>query len=150
MTVAQIDARSSARQAVGFVFSGSVRRRIRSASRILAERFADQISDSDYEVKVAGLLRRSLTDEIGRDPQAKDLWQQAWSVLKEGDHYILIMIDAAVGQQRTPWWRFCDHLRRRWHRNAASRFQLAIFWSIYPRRTSSCLGRARSLRQWRG
>ena len=72
----------------------------------LAERLADQISDSDYEAKIAGLLRRSLIDEIARDPQAKALWQQAWSVLKEGDHYILIMIGEAVGQQLKPWWRF--------------------------------------------
>jgi hypothetical protein len=72
----------------------------------LAERLADQISDSDYEAKVTGLLRRSLADEIARDPQAKDLWQQAWTVLKEGDHYILVMIEAAVGRQLKPWWRF--------------------------------------------
>ena len=72
----------------------------------LAERLAKDISDSDYEAKIAGLLRRSLAAEIARDPQAKDLWQQARSVLKEGDHYILVMIDEAVGQQLEPWWRF--------------------------------------------
>ncbi len=72
----------------------------------LAERLADQISDSDYEAKVAGLLRRSFADEIAREPSAKDLWRQAWSVLNGGDHYILIMIDQAVGRQLKPWWRF--------------------------------------------
>jgi hypothetical protein len=69
----------------------------------LAERLADHISDSDYEAKIAGLLERSLADDIARDPQAKHLWQQAWSVLKEGDHYLLIMIEAAVGRQLKPW-----------------------------------------------
>jgi len=72
----------------------------------LAERLAKEISDSDYEAKITGLLRRSLAAEIARDSRSKDLWQQAWSVLKEGDHYILVMIDEAVGQQLKPWWRF--------------------------------------------
>jgi hypothetical protein len=71
----------------------------------LSERLAKEISDSDYEAKITGLLRRSLAADIARDPQAKDPWQQAWSVLKEGDHYILVMIDEAVGRQLKPWWR---------------------------------------------
>lgn len=72
----------------------------------LAERLAAHISNSDYEAKVAGLLRRSFADEIARDPEAKELWQQARSVLTQGDHYILVMIDQAVGQRLKPWWKF--------------------------------------------
>jgi hypothetical protein len=72
----------------------------------LAERLASEISDEDYEAKIAGLLRRSFAAELKRDPQAKSVWREAWSALHQGDHYILIMIDQAVGRALKPWWRF--------------------------------------------
>jgi hypothetical protein len=72
----------------------------------LAERLALQISDADYEVKVEGLLRRSFREEVAADPQAKEVWRQAWSVLKPGDDYILIMVEQAVGRELKPWWQF--------------------------------------------
>lgn len=71
----------------------------------LAGRLAGEISDSDYEAEIVGLLQRSFARDIARDPRARDRWRQAWSVLEEGDHYILIMINAAVGRQLKPWWR---------------------------------------------
>ena len=72
----------------------------------LAQRLAAAISDSDYESKIAGLLSRSFSREVTSDRQAKDAWRQAWSVLKRGDHYILIMIDQAVGRRLKPRWQF--------------------------------------------
>jgi hypothetical protein len=71
----------------------------------LAQRLAAVISDSDYEYKIAGLLSRSFSRETTADHHAKDAWQQAWSVLKRGDHYILIMIDQAVGRRLKPRWQ---------------------------------------------
>ena len=76
------------------------------ADPALAERLAAEISDADYEAKVVGLLQRSFAHDVDVDPGAKDLWQQAWSVLRHGDHYILVMINAAVGGKLKPWWRF--------------------------------------------
>jgi hypothetical protein len=76
------------------------------ADPALAERLASAISDADYEKKIAGLLRRSFLEEVSADGQVKETWRQAWSVLKQGDHYILIMIDQALGKELKPWWRF--------------------------------------------
>ena len=72
----------------------------------LAQRLAAVISDADYESKIAGLLARSFSREVTADSHARDAWQQAWSVLKRGDHYILIMINQAIGNHLKPRWQF--------------------------------------------
>jgi hypothetical protein len=77
------------------------------ADPALAERLADMISDADYEAKIGGLLRRSFADETARDPHhSKDRWSEAWKALGQGDHYILVIINEAVGKHVKPWWRF--------------------------------------------
>lgn len=75
------------------------------ADPALAERLAAEMSDSDYEAKIAGLVSRSFAKDIATDTQARGAWQQAWSTLKQGDHYLSIMIDQAVGKQLKPWWK---------------------------------------------
>jgi len=72
----------------------------------LADRLSEEISDTNYEAKIEGLLRRSFAVDVTRDQQAKERWRQAWTVLNQGDHYILIMINAAVGKHVKPGWRF--------------------------------------------
>ena len=72
----------------------------------LPERFAAGTSDADYEARVAGLLKRCFDDEVRRNPKAREQWQQAWSVLNQGDHYLLIILDRALGGRLKPWWRF--------------------------------------------
>jgi hypothetical protein len=76
------------------------------ADKDLAERLAAQISDADYEAKIVGLLRRSFIHDVNGDARAKDIWREAWSVLEQGDHYVLVMIDQAVGRKLKPWWKF--------------------------------------------
>ena len=44
--------------------------------------------------------------DIAADAAARAVWQQAQSVLAEGDHYIQIMIDRAVGRNLKRWWEF--------------------------------------------
>ena len=72
----------------------------------LATRLAASISDADYESKMAGLLSRSFAEDVSGNASAKQLWQDARSVLKNGDHYILIVIDQAVGRQLGKRWKF--------------------------------------------
>ena len=72
----------------------------------LAQRLAAVISDADYESKIAGLLSAAFRREVTADSDAKDAWRQAWSVLKRGDHYILIMINQAIGNRLKPRWQF--------------------------------------------
>jgi hypothetical protein len=71
----------------------------------LADRLADAISDADYESKIVGLLRSSFEADIAVTPTGKEVWSAALSVLRRGDHYILVMIDEAVGKHLKPWWQ---------------------------------------------
>lgn len=70
------------------------------------KRLAAAISDADYEAKIGSLLRGRFADDTARDPQAKERWTEAWRVLSQGDHYILVIINEAVGKHVKPWWRF--------------------------------------------
>lgn len=72
----------------------------------LVERLAAEISDEDYEDRIAGLLNRCYATEIAADRDAKKAWAEAFATLSRGDHYVLIMINRAVGRQLTPWWKF--------------------------------------------
>jgi hypothetical protein len=72
----------------------------------LPERLSAEISDEEYEKKITGMLVRRLAAEIGQDPGAEAHWRQAANVLRQGDHYILIMLDAAVGSRLKRWWQF--------------------------------------------
>lgn len=71
----------------------------------LAERLAAAISDADYESKIVRLLRSSFEGDTAADPSAKEVWGAALSILRRGDHYILVMIDEAVGKHLKPWWQ---------------------------------------------
>jgi hypothetical protein len=75
------------------------------ADPALAERLAGQISDADYESKIVGLLRSSFKGDAAADPSAKAVWVTALSVLRRGDHYILVMINEAVEKRLKPWWQ---------------------------------------------
>ena len=72
----------------------------------LPDRLAAEISDEDYEEKIAGLLSRRYSADIATDRANKKLWADAFATLNRGDHYILIMLKRAVGRQLTPWWKF--------------------------------------------
>jgi len=76
------------------------------ADAALAERLAAEVSDADYESKIVGLLRSSFKGDTALDPGAKQEWGTALSVLNRGDHYILVMINDAVGRNLKPWWQF--------------------------------------------
>lgn len=68
----------------------------------LAERLAAEISDADYESKIGGLLRSSFKRDTAVDSSAKEVWSAALSALRRGDHYILVMINEAVGKNQKP------------------------------------------------
>jgi hypothetical protein len=77
-----------------------------SADPALAEQLASEVSDEQYETKIAGLLKRSFAADTAADPGARDIWQRAHSVLGQGDHYILVMVDRAVSSELKSWWQF--------------------------------------------
>ena len=72
----------------------------------LPEMLAAEISDEEYERKVTGLLARRFGAEVDADPAAEAQWKQAQEVLQQGDHYILTMLDEAVGSRLKRWWQF--------------------------------------------
>jgi hypothetical protein len=72
----------------------------------LPAQLAAEISDEEYEKKVTGLLARRFSAEVAVEPAAEAQWKQAAQVLHQGDHYILVMLDAAVGNRLKRWWQF--------------------------------------------
>ncbi len=72
----------------------------------LPEQLASEMSDEEYEKKVVGLLTRSFAADVAVSPETKGQWKQAADVLHQGDHYILVMLDQAVGQRLKHWWQF--------------------------------------------
>jgi hypothetical protein len=76
------------------------------ADPALVRQLAADISDEVYEDKVAGLLRRVFRQDVMSNPAARDRYRLAYDILRQGDHYILIMIDRALGRQLRPWWAF--------------------------------------------
>jgi hypothetical protein len=72
----------------------------------LPEQLASEMSDEEYEKKIVGLLARSFAADVEVSPEAQGQWKQAAAVLDEGDHYILIMLDEAVGGRLRRWWQF--------------------------------------------
>jgi hypothetical protein len=75
-------------------------------SPALVEKLQAEISDEDYETKVAGLLERSWQRDVESDSTAGDVYREALTVLTQGDHYLLVMINRALGRHLRPWWAF--------------------------------------------
>jgi hypothetical protein len=72
------------------------------------EHLRREISDNDYEAKVAGLLERCYRRDIGADPRARATYAAAADTLRQGDHYLSIMIERALGPDAeaagtSPW-----------------------------------------------
>jgi hypothetical protein len=76
------------------------------ASPALVEKLQTEISDENYEAKAAGLLERSWKRDVESDSNARDVYREAFTVLSQGDHYLLVMINRALRRQLRPWWAF--------------------------------------------
>jgi hypothetical protein len=64
----------------------------------LVDELALQMSDEQYEWKIAGLLGRSYERDVAQENSRRSVWKAAYSRLNEGDHYILVMLDQALGR----------------------------------------------------
>ena len=53
----------------------------------LVKQLAAEISDEDYETKIAGLLKRAYQRDVALDSAARDKYKEAYAVLNQGDHY---------------------------------------------------------------
>ena len=57
----------------------------------LNDEFEAQYDTAEYEAKISGLLERAHSRL--QDPKANDLWDEAVSELRKGDHYLLVLLD---------------------------------------------------------
>ena len=71
----------------------------------VAEGLAGEMSDEAYEAKVGRLLGAAYDRDIALDAGAKEQYRAAYSVLKRGDYYLLVMIEAALGRRLRKWWQ---------------------------------------------
>jgi hypothetical protein len=68
----------------------------------VVEKLQAEISDEDYEAKIAGLIERSWKRDVEADSNAGNLYRGAFPALSQGDHYPLIMIDRALRRHLRP------------------------------------------------
>ena len=69
----------------------------------LAAKVDQEIPQDEYEAKIRDLLERSYRYDIRIDPTAETRYREACKILKQGDHYILIMVKQAL---RPKWQRW--------------------------------------------
>ena len=72
----------------------------------LVEKLAAEISDEDYEAKIAGLIERSCERDVASDGEALESYREAYGRLNQGDHYLLIMLERGLSKSLRPWWAF--------------------------------------------
>jgi hypothetical protein len=65
-----------------------------------------EIPDAEYEKKVAGLAERAYESDLASDPEALSTYKDAFRVLGQGDHYILVMLGQGLSRRLRPWWAF--------------------------------------------
>ena len=62
--------------------------------------FEAEIPDQAFEAKVARLIRRAYEHDLELDSEARAVYRDARDSLSRGDHYLLVMIDQALGPRR--------------------------------------------------
>lgn len=66
----------------------------------------NETTDKIFEEKVISLLKRAFDDDLRRDGESKQAYQDAYRALNQGDHYLLVMIKSALGSKLKKWWLF--------------------------------------------
>jgi hypothetical protein len=72
----------------------------------LMEAPESEISEAEFEAKIAGLIRRAYDRDAASDGDVRPIYRAARSKLNEGDHYILVMMDRALKTRLRRWWPF--------------------------------------------
>jgi hypothetical protein len=72
----------------------------------LADALENEMPEEAFESKVAGLIRRSYQRDLARDRGTAEVFRAAEAKLREGDHYILILMDRALPSRPRSWWPF--------------------------------------------
>jgi hypothetical protein len=67
--------------------------------------FERENTEIEYEKTVRKLIKNAYDRDTKRDKTLCEDWRKAYSVLKKGDHYILVMLKDALGSALVPWWK---------------------------------------------
>jgi len=70
----------------------------------LNQQFEIEISQEAFEKKIEDLITNMYKKDIEMDKELKETYKEAYKKLKQGDHFILIMIGAAIGSKLS-WFR---------------------------------------------
>ena len=70
--------------------------------------FEEETDSETYEADVRGLLDRAYRSDVDADPSSRERWLAAYEALRGHDHYILVMIDGALGNvlRKKRRWQF--------------------------------------------
>ncbi len=69
----------------------------------LTAAFGDETNDTEFENKVVRLIREANAHDLKLQPTARARWRDAYAVLNEGDHYLLVMLRDALGWRLKKW-----------------------------------------------
>lgn len=69
----------------------------------LNEEFEPQYETSEYEIKISRLLHHAYKRLNEENPERMRNWRQAIRTLRQGDHYLLVMVDQSSGSD-VVWW----------------------------------------------
>jgi hypothetical protein len=72
----------------------------------VAEELSSEISDAAYEAKVSRLIEAAYERDVATDSGSRAAYRDAYSVLRQGDYYLLVMIEQGLGRRLRRWWQF--------------------------------------------
>lgn len=72
----------------------------------LDSKFEEETTMEEYEKKVATLIKQAYDAAAASSSEGKQTFRAAYKALSKGDHYLLVMLRAALGMRLQSWWPF--------------------------------------------
>ena len=72
----------------------------------LTAAFENETNDSEFESKVVRVIREAYARDLKLQPTARSRWRDAYAALREGDHYLLVVLRHALGWRLNKWFIF--------------------------------------------
>jgi hypothetical protein len=72
-------------------------------NQALIDKFSEETTDQAFEKKICTLIESAYSRDIGKEPEMKETYRNAYHALRKGDHYILVMISEAIGMKLRKW-----------------------------------------------
>ena len=70
------------------------------------DRFERAVPSDQFEAKIAALVERACARDAGSDSTAVETYLNAQHAVKQGDHYIALMVESGLKRRARPWWAF--------------------------------------------